>query len=97
MPGSDEYTRAEIIVRGIVQGVSYRYFTVRNAEPLGLSGFVKNLPDGSVEVVAEGERKNILALIELLRDGPRAARVSGMSVRWLPYRGEFHRFDIKFQ
>lgn len=67
-----------------------------NAELLGLSGFVRNLSDGSVEVVAEGERKNILALIELLRDGPMAASVSGMSIHWLSYRGEFHGFDIKF-
>ena len=66
------------LVRGRVQGVGYRYFVLREAEGLGVSGFARNLPDGSVEVVAEAEDLVLQQLEERLREGPSFARVSGV-------------------
>lgn len=63
------------VVRGRVQGVGYRYFARRNAQALGLSGFVRNLPDGSVEVVAEGGEDALASLERALREGPAFAAV----------------------
>jgi acylphosphatase len=66
------------IVTGLVQGVGFRYFTVRRAGPLGVAGWVTNLPDGRVEVVARGEEGAIAALGEALAGGPRGARVDSV-------------------
>lgn len=62
-------------IRGIVQGVGFRYFTLRHAQSLGLSGWVRNLPDGSVEVAARGPADAVSRLLEILRVGPRLGRV----------------------
>ena len=61
--------RLEARVYGFVQGVGFRYFVKRNALKLGLNGYAKNLPDGSVEVVAEGSEDALLKLLEYLREG----------------------------
>ena len=66
------------VVRGRVQGVGYRYFVLREAEGLGVSGFARNLPDGSVEVVAEGDDPVLLQLEERLRKGPSFAKVAAV-------------------
>ena len=66
------------LVRGRVQGVGYRYFVLREAEGLGVSGFARNLPDGSVEVVAEGDDPLLQQLEERLKKGPSFAHVSGV-------------------
>ncbi len=63
------------VVRGRVQGVGYRYFARRSAQALGLSGFVRNLPDGSVEVLAEGGEDALARLEQALREGPAFAAV----------------------
>lgn len=63
------------VIRGIVQGVGFRYFAQRRAEQLGLSGYVKNLPDGRVEVYAIGPPQKLAQLRQLLEIGPRSARV----------------------
>ncbi|MEA1870419.1 MAG: acylphosphatase [Euryarchaeota archaeon] len=69
-----------IIVTGRVQGVGFRYFTVRCANDLGLCGWVRNLPDGSVETAIQGQGEKIEEMIGLLRQGPGAANVSGMEI-----------------
>lgn len=84
------------IVYGLVQGVNYRYFVQRNAESLGLNGYVCNLDDGNVEVVAEGEREKLAQLIAELMAGPRAARVERVEVEWGEYSGRYRGFDIAF-
>jgi len=66
------------LVQGRVQGVGYRYFVLRAARELGLSGWARNLPDGSVEVVAEGSEAALASLEESLREGPSFARVSAV-------------------
>ena len=70
-----------IIVTGRVQGVGFRYFTVRCANDLSLCGWVRNLPDGSVETVIQGQDEKIEEMIGLLKQGPGAANVSGMEIK----------------
>lgn len=86
---------ANVIVSGKVQGVYYRKFTQENATRLGLVGFARNLPDGRVEVVAEGSRTALEELIRLLRQGPAFARVEDVDVRWSSPSGAFPDFGIK--
>jgi acylphosphatase len=72
-----------------VQGVGFRAATRREGQRLGLAGWVRNLPDGTVEVVAEGEGGTRLeALVAFLGEGPRGARVAGVDVIWEPARGD---------
>ena len=70
------------IVRGRVQGVCYRATTVEVGRSLALSGYARNLPDGSVEVVARGEEANLRKLLEFLRAGPTLAQVSAVEADW---------------
>ena len=79
--------RLSATVYGYVQGVNFRYFVLRLARSLDLKGYVRNLPDGSVEVVAEGERDRLERLAEQLKVGPRAARVRGVEGQWSDYSG----------
>jgi acylphosphatase len=74
--------QCEAVVRGHVQGVHYRYHTRQHAQQLGLRGYVENMPDGTVYVLAQGERDALLALLAWLRTGPRAAEVSDVDVHW---------------
>ncbi|HDN67651.1 MAG: acylphosphatase [Candidatus Latescibacterota bacterium] len=92
----DSYIRAHITVSGVVQGVGYRFFAQRVATQLGITGYVRNLPDGRVEVVAEGKQGAMNAFIEELRRGPWSAHVSGFNLETSGYKGEFNRFTIRF-
>ncbi|MGQ9510350.1 MAG: acylphosphatase [Thermaceae bacterium] len=69
-------------VKGRVQGVGYRAFAQKKALELGLSGYAENLPDGSVEVVAEGPEEALLLFLHHLKQGPRLARVDEVEVDW---------------
>ncbi len=89
--------KARIIVKGVVQGVGYRFFTERTAKEYKLTGYVKNLPTGDVEVVVEGDEGMILAFIERLRVGPRLAKVTDIKVEWSEPTYEFDDFKIKFE
>lgn len=86
--------RLEARVRGRVQGVGYRVFALREASRLGLGGFVANEADGSVRVVAEGERADLEALLERLEEGPPAGFVDRVITRWEPARGLGSGFRI---
>lgn len=81
--------RVEITVKGLVQGVSYRYNTYNVAIKLGVSGTVKNLKDGSVHVVAEGPKDTLLELIDWCKEGPRYARVDRFYIEWSEPEGGF--------
>jgi acylphosphatase len=70
------------VVQGDVQGVGFRYYVQRRAEEMGLAGWVRNRPDGSVEVVAEGSRPALGRLLELLSKGPGLADVDRVDVEW---------------
>jgi acylphosphatase len=90
-------SRVHAIVSGRVQGVAFRYFTERWATELGLTGWVRNLMDGRVEVLAEGKKDNLEALLARLREGPRAAAVENVDVDWEPPTGEFRDFRVTFR
>lgn len=91
-----KHRRWTILVSGKVQGVYYRASTVREAERRGLLGYARNLPDGRVEVVAEGPEEELNQLHEWCRQGPEAAEVTGVQIREEPARGEFSRFFIRY-
>lgn len=74
--------RVHIVVTGHVQGVGFRYFTATRARALGLTGAVRNLPTGQVEITAEGDMATLDALIGAVRAGPPGARVRDLDVRW---------------
>lgn len=80
----------------MVQGVGYRWFAHKVASQYRLTGYVRNLPNGDVEVVVEGDRSIIIDYIKQLRIGPRSARVTKFSVNWKNYTGEFKEFTIEF-
>ena len=89
-------SRIHVIASGRVQGVAYRYYAEREALGLAVTGWVKNMFDGRVEVVAEGEKAILEQFIELLRQGPRLARVDRLEIAWEDHRGEFSDFRIGF-
>ncbi len=89
-----EMVRVHLRVYGRVQGVFFRSTMRDVAKELGISGWVRNLPDGSVEAVVEGERRKVEKIIEWAHRGPPLARVEKVSVRWEDYRGEFEDFKI---
>ena len=86
--------RLRAVVRGFVQGVGYRDYASREAERLGLHGYVRNASDGSVEVEAEGERQRLEELLEALRRGPRFADVTAVEAAWDADHGEFKEWRL---
>lgn len=89
-------TRVSIIVHGRVQGVAFRHYTCQEALILGVTGWVRNLPDGSVEGLFEGDQDAVANLVEWCRSGPPAARVDRLEIITGSYSGEFESFDITF-
>jgi acylphosphatase len=91
-----ELVRVRVFVGGRVQGVAYRFFAEKYAIALGITGWVRNLPDGRVEVLAEGPGADVEAFLERLREGPRLARVDGFDVRAERATGEYTGFRVVF-
>ena len=87
--------RLHATVIGRVQGVSFRYFVIEQAEILDITGWVRNRWDGSVEVMAEGRHTQLEALLQALREGPPMARVANVESEWLPFMGEFNSFQLR--
>jgi acylphosphatase len=83
-----------LMVRGRVQGVYFRASTQREARRLGLTGWVKNRSDGSVEILAEGEETSIRELYSWAQKGPSAARVDRVDTRWRSFTGDFADFRV---
>ena len=86
--------QVRLFVRGRVQGVFFRASAQREARRLGLTGWVKNRPDGAVEILAEGEEEALKDLIGWANRGPTAARVEHVDVRWRGFAGDFSDFRI---
>jgi len=86
--------RAHIFVSGRVQGVFFRENTRKRAEKLGIKGWVRNLPDGRVEAVFEGEEQAVKEIIKWAQKGPIWAKVEEVEVKWEEYKGEFNDFQI---
>ena len=88
--------RLQATVHGRVQGVSFRFYTQRRAAGLGLTGHVRNTRDGTVEVVAEGQRADLNELLAFLRVGPPAAVVAQVDARWVAPTNTFDRFEVRY-
>jgi len=86
--------RLEIVVRGRVQGVAFRWHAQREARSLGLRGWVRNQPDGSVRIVAEGDDTALERLALWAQHGPTHARVDERRIHWSDATGGFADFDI---
>jgi acylphosphatase len=80
---------------GDVQGVGFRYFAESHGRRLGLEGYVRNRYDGAVEVEAEGSADALERFLDLLRKGPRMARVQDVVVNWAPARGDLGPFGVR--
>ena len=93
--GSEQLAQLTARVRGRVQGVGYRFFVRRAAMALGLRGYVRNLPDGAVETVAEGTRGDLETLLRALWHGPSGARVDGVEASWAEASGAYSGFAIR--
>jgi len=88
--------RAHVYVSGRVQGVFFRAETVEFAERLGLCGWVRNLWDGRVEALFEGDKEQVEKAVDLCRQGPPGAHVLNLDVKWEDWKGEFQDFKIKY-
>jgi len=88
--------RVNAYVYGSVQGVFFRAFTRERAIQLGLTGYVRNLEDGRVEIVVEGNDTAIDKLVEQLRKGPPQAEVSKVELQPELFRGEFKSFEVRY-
>jgi acylphosphatase len=82
------------LIYGRVQGVYYRDFVRRHAQRLGLTGWVRNLRDRSVEVQAEGDQEHLAQLLDELKNGPPGARVDDIKNEWLDFTGRFSEFSV---
>ena len=88
--------KAEIIVQGVVQGVGYRFFVLNQARLYDVKGYVKNMPDGTVQVVAEGKKGMVKDFVERLRIGPLSAHVTGVDVKWDEKDSGFTEFRLQY-
>ena len=86
--------RAHVFISGRVQGVFFRSTAKEWADELGIKGWIRNLPDGRVEAVIEGDKDKVDEMLELLRRGPPLAVVEDFKINWEDYRGEFKDFRI---
>jgi len=88
--------RAHLRIYGLVQGVFFRSTMKQVANKLGVTGWVRNMPDGSVEAVIEGPEDKVEEIIKWAHRGPPLARVEKVDVEWQRYKGEFRDFRIKY-
>ena len=89
-------TRVHLLIDGRVQGVCFRYYCQDEAKRLGIWGWVKNFPDGRVEVTAEGNQQAILAFVKWCHQGPPSAYVAECAETYAEPTGEFDSFEIRF-
>lgn len=88
--------RVHLIIYGRVQGVCYRASTCDTAMKLGLTGWVRNMPDGNVEALFEGPTDKLREIVAWCQDGPPGARVTKIDEKWYDYSGEFTDFKIRY-
>jgi acylphosphatase len=88
------HVKAHVLITGKVQGVYFRYKTRDEAKKYGVNGWVRNLPDGRVEAVFEGNKENVDELIDFAGKGPSGAKVLDVNVNWQDYSGEFKDFKV---
>jgi acylphosphatase len=88
--------KVHILITGIVQGVYFRYNTMNKASEFGLKGWVRNLRDGRVETVAEGDESQLNRFVEWCGKGPAGSRVKKIDTQWEDWAGEFKTFEIRY-
>jgi len=88
--------RLHAIIHGYVQGVNFRYYTIRAAQQLGLTGWVANRWDGTVETVGEGQREALNNFLAFLHRGSPHSAVQRVDVEWETPSGEFERFGVRY-
>jgi len=93
---SEKFRRVRVYISGLVQGVFFRDSTREKAQQLGVKGWVKNLTDGRVEIMVEGEKEKVEELVEWSRKGPLIARVDGIEIKEEEYKGKFDSFEIRY-
>ncbi|RQW83700.1 MAG: acylphosphatase [Geobacter sp.] len=87
--------RAMVTVRGLVQGVSFRYHTRQMALRFNVTGWIRNLPNGNVQGCFEGDEKDVQALIDWCKEGPSLAEVDDVTVEKKDFNDEFHGFHVR--
>ena len=90
-----EHVKAHVIVSGLVQMVGFRFFVLRLANEYGLTGWVRNTPQGRVEIEVEGDNGLITEFLKEVRIGPPSSRVTGIEVQWGIYTGEYSDFQVR--
>jgi acylphosphatase len=90
-----DLARVHAVVTGRVQGVGFRFTAVDQAQRLGLRGWIRNQPDGTVEVAAEGDRAAVEELVRFLHRGPRGARIDDVALRWEDHSGDLGPFRAR--
>ena len=96
MTANSDLVSLQATVHGYVQGVFFRAFVSHWADELGLTGYVRNLPSGAVEVVVEGEKKQLEKLIGYLKVGPPSAKVEKVVSNWAGYSGKYSGFGVRY-
>lgn len=92
---AEERARLGLRIKGRVQGVGFRFSAVGEARRLALTGWVRNAPDGDVELVAEGPKERLRLLATWCHRGPRGALVTDVEEQWLPYSGDLEGFRLR--
>ena len=90
-----DVVRQRVVLRGVVQGVGFRWWCAGTAKPMGLTGYAENLDDGRVKVVAEGTAASCARLVDVLRSDDTAGRVDEVLVEWEEPSGSFRSFGIR--
>lgn len=90
-----ELSQLRAVIEGRVQGVGFRYFVLQAAKEIGLAGWVRNLSDGRVELLAEGSRQECDELLNIIRQGPSMSEVSQVDEKWADPSGENRGFNIR--
>jgi acylphosphatase len=96
MGNSTPQARVHAVVQGYVQGVNFRYYTIRTARRLGLRGWVANRRDGTVETIAEGGRSDLDEFVDFLHRGSPSASVQRVDVEWQSPTGDFSGFTVRY-
>ncbi len=91
-----EWVQGRLIFKGRVQGVGFRYFILHKAAQYAVTGYVKNLINGDVEVVAEGRKDEVASFFLDIREGPVSAVIRGVFEEWSPYTGYYPTFQVEY-
>ena len=89
-------TAAHVTISGRVQGVNFRYYTVKKARELAVTGWVRNLSDGRVEATFEGDEASVREVVDWCHHGPPAAKVREVAVEWEPPTSSYDGFDVRW-